>query len=247
MNKLALTGLAILFITVAVISCKHSNNLPEPTPTNNNGTGGNTGGNSGGNNGGGNNSDTALCFTRDILPIFISNCAKAGCHDAATRSDGYQFTDYNSIIAKDFVAGNADQTELYEKITEDRSDKIMPPPPASPLTQEQKMLIRRWINEGAQNTTNCGTGCDTTKYAYNADILPMINKYCVGCHSSSAAPKGIALDSYNGIVNAANTGQLLGAIRHETGYTAMPQGGSKLSDCEITIISKWINSGTPNN
>lgn len=243
-----------LLITVVIgllfaEACKHNSNMPVPAndttaQNNNNGNGGN--GNNGGGNGTG-NTDTGICFTRDILPIFISNCAKAGCHDAVTRQDGYRFTDYASIIAKDFVAGDAGQTELYEKITEDRPDKIMPPPPNAPLTTEQKDLIKRWINAGAENSTDCGSGCDTNNFAFAVDIQPIFDKNCKGCHNSQSAPLGVMLDSYAGIKAAADGGRLLGTIRHEAGFANMPQGGNKLSDCNIRQIEKWIDAGALNN
>ncbi|HEY9176184.1 MAG TPA: c-type cytochrome domain-containing protein [Flavipsychrobacter sp.] len=235
----------ILAGTLTIAACKHKGDTPVPV-TNNTG-GNNNGGNNGGNNNGGNNVDTGICFTRDILPIFVSNCAVPGCHDALTKSEGFQFTDYNSIVSKEFVPGNADATELYEKITEDKADKIMPPPPNSPLTSAQITLIRRWINEGAKNTTNCGSPCDTTKFTYAAEIQPIFDKYCKGCHSGAAAQKGIMLDTYSGASAVVGTGRLLGAIRHEAGFVAMPYGSNKMSDCEITKIEKWVAAGAQNN
>lgn len=245
--KKNLYAVVFAFTTVCIaIACKHNPEMPVPADSTNNNGGGTGNGNGGSSNSGGDNVDTGICFERDILPIFISNCAKAGCHDAASRQDGFQFTDYNSIISKEFVAGNANATELYEKITEDKPDKIMPPPPSTPLSSEQKDLIRRWINEGAQNSTNCSSGCDSNDFKFSTAVQPILDKSCKGCHSGSAAPKGILLDSYSGTVAAANSGRLLGAIKHLSGYTAMPQGGNKLSDCEILQIEKWINAGTPN-
>lgn len=221
--------------------CKHEPEVA-PQPVNN---GNNGGGN--GNNGNNGTDDSTICFERDILPIFTSNCVQSGCHDAISRQDGYQFTDYNSIVSKDFVAGNADATELYEKITEDRQDKIMPPPPNNPLTAEQIALIRRWINEGAKNTTNCATKCDTNTYTYSGAVQPMLAKNCYGCHSSSAPSGGIVLDDYTDVKAIATAGDLLGAIRHEQGYSAMPQGANKLKDCEIRQVEKWAEAGMLNN
>lgn len=243
MKKYTLLFLVALVSMLVVYSCQHKN-TPEPNNTNNNSS---TGGNGSGNNGNNNPTDTSLCFERDILPIFIANCTESGCHDAISRQEGYQFTDYNSIVSKDFVAGNADATELYEKITEDKADKIMPPPPNTPLSAQQIALIRRWINEGAKNTTNCSVNCDTNTFTYSGAVSKIVTKYCTGCHSGAAAPKGIQLDNYNGVQAVAANGQLLGAVRHDAGYTPMPQGGNKLSDCEIRQIEKWIATGMQNN
>jgi hypothetical protein len=190
--------------------------------------------------------DTALCFERDILPIFITNCARSGCHDAASRQEGYEFTSYATITSKKFTAGDPDETELFEKITEHDADKIMPPPPFSPLTNAQVNLVRRWIIIGAPNTTGCKSGCDSAKYSFAADIQPILNQNCRGCHSSAAPSGGIALDSHVGVSAVASNGRLLGAIRHEGGFTAMPQGGAKLSACKIKQVEKWVANGALN-
>lgn len=232
-------GFSILTI-ILIGACQHKYNGPIPNMTDTSATNViDTTGNS--------TVDTGICFTRDILPIFISNCAKAGCHDAQTRAEGYQLTDYNSIVSKKFVPGNANATEIYEKITEDKPKDVMPPLPAAPLTAEQKLLIERWINEGAKNTTNCSSPCDTNKFKFGNDIQPIMDKYCKGCHTGASAPLGIMLDSYNGVSAIANNGKLVGSITHQAGFVAMPQGGSKLSDCEIKKVEKWIESGTLNN
>src|SRR5690349_8075119 len=94
---------AVLLIAVALIiggSCVHKSTI-EPAGNTTTGTGG-TGDTTNGGGGGTNSGDTALCFERDILPIFQSNCAKSGCHDAASAQDGYVFTSYQTITAKKF-------------------------------------------------------------------------------------------------------------------------------------------------
>ena len=241
----------IFFSAVTFAACKHTIDSQQPTPVDSTNTGGGNGGggNGGGNGGGGNNpSDTALCFERDILPIFISNCAKGGCHDAATAEKGYVFTSYETITRKKFEHGNAEETELYEAMTEDDYDKIMPPPPSGPLQPEQIARIRRWINMGAPNSTNCSNGgCDSTQAAFAATIQPILNTACRGCHNANLASGGIRLDNHAGAAAAAGSGQLLGAIRHDAGFTPMPQGGNKLNDCQIAQISRWVANGTPNN
>src|SRR6185369_2683308 len=38
-------------------------------------------------------------FANDILPLFISNCAKSGCHDAASHQEGIILDTYSHIIS----------------------------------------------------------------------------------------------------------------------------------------------------
>src|SRR5688572_21285354 len=119
--------------------------------------------------GGGQSGSNLVCFETEILPIFQSNCAKSGCHDAITREEGYVFDSYENIIRKDIRPGSATNSEVYEVLFETGNDK-MPPPPNPDLTAAQKALIGRWINEGARNTTNCGTACDANQFKYGANI-----------------------------------------------------------------------------
>ncbi len=226
-------------------ACQHPGDDVQPTISSN-GTNSNNG-NSGTNNGS-TAADTALCFERDVLPIFISNCSMpGGCHDAISATDGYVFTSYATITAKKFRAGSPDETELYEKITEDKPDKIMPPPPNAPLTQQQRAIIYRWIKEGAKNTTGCVAGCDSTKASFAANIQPVLNQNCKGCHNSVGASGGVNLEAYAGVQTVAQNGRLLGAIKHLAGYSPMPKGGNMLSSCQIRQVERWISEGVQNN
>lgn len=197
-----------------------------------------------------NPADTALCFERDVLPIFISNCAKSGCHDAASHQDGYVFTSYATITAKKFSPGDPDDTELWEAINEDDPDKMMPPPGNARLTAQQKNRILQWILMGAPNSAGCSTGgggCDTANVTYSARIQPLMANYCAGCHSGAAPSGGINLSNHAGVAAVALNGRLYGAVSHTPGFAAMPQGGSKLSNCNIALIRVWANAGAPNN
>lgn len=192
--------------------------------------------------------DTGICFERDILPIFTSNCAMSGCHDVGTASEGFVFNNYENITSKDFTAGNPYDTELFEKITEDDPDKIMPPPPREALNASQIALIKRWIEEGAKNSSGCNSnGCDTSNVTFGTIIQPIINTNCKGCHNTASAGGGFNFEAYDGIKAAIDANKLLGSIKHLSGYIAMPQGGRQLSDCNIRQIEIWIADGALNN
>ena len=95
-----------------------------------------------------------------------------------------------------------------------------------------------------------GTDCDTSDVTFGATIQPMLQSYCYSCHSNSNASgngAGIRLENYSDVKTMADNGRLLGSISHENGYSPMPKGGSKLSDCQISQTQVWIENGTPNN
>ena len=92
-----------------------------------------------------------------------------------------------------------------------------------------------------------GNNCDTTNVTFSLSVKPIIDGSCNSCHSTISAQGGIVLDNHTALKGFADSGQLSGAINHQTGYSAMPKGGAKLSDCSISIIDKWIADGSPNN
>ena len=193
-----------------------------------------------------NGGTSEVCFQSQILPIFQSNCAKSGCHDAASHEEGYVLDSYANIIKKGLRPGDANNSKIYEVLFKNGSDR-MPQAPNAPLTTEQKALIGRWINEGAKNTINCGTSCDSTQFKYGANISPLLSTYCLGCHSGSTPSGNINLSTYAGVYNVAINGRLVGSVSHTAGYSAMPQNASKLSECQIAQIRKWVTAGALNN
>ena len=98
-----------------------------------------------------------------------------------------------------------------------------------------------------QQLLNPVSTCDTTIVTYSASVNPIITASCTGCHSGANAPLGIKLDVFADVSTNALNGKLLGAITHSAGYSPMPKNGAKLSDCNISKISKWISLGAPDN
>ncbi len=90
---------------------------------------------------------------------------------------------------------------------------------------------------------------DTTVSKFTSNVLPILSASCnyTGCHNTSSAASGVILDTYNGTKVQVGNGRLMGSINHSSGYSAMPKGTTKLSNCNIAIIQKWINAGALNN
>lgn len=239
MGKLFIILLA--FLSVFIYACKH---LPPESPT------APPGGTGTGIGGGGSN---AVCFQSDILPLFQSNCAKSGCHDASSNQKGYILDSYDNLFKKDgrFESNNIrvnspENSKLY-KVLFETGNARMPPPPNPDLTSFQKNLIARWINEGAKNTINCNVNCDSNQFKFSANIQPLLQNHCTGCHSGSTPPNGIDLTNYSNVKIVALNGLLHGVTAQLPGYAQMPKGSAKLPDCEIAQIRKWIQAGSLNN
>jgi len=184
--------------------------------------------------------NAAICFERDILPIFNSKCAMSGCHDAGTAAEGYDLSNYKNIVSDGVVKGKPNSSELYEVV----ADNEMPPKGYTKLSDAEKQMLYDWIADGAKNGINCAVKCDSAVSGFTAVIQPMMTKYCVGCHAYPNASAQVELSGYIGVKNAINQG-LLKSMDH-SGYYPMPKGGAKLSDCEINQVRNWIQRGAPN-
>lgn len=192
--------------------------------------------------------ENIIYFELDVLPILVSNCAFSGCHNSGTAADGIILSSYASVMASDVVRANRpSNSDLYEVITEDDPDDVMPPPPRPKLSNEQIATIRKWIEQGAKNEQCNDTACDLGEMSYNQHIKPILANRCVGCHGAVAPSGGITLHTYEGVRIVAMNNRLVGSIDHQLGYRPMPEGGAKLDTCMIRQVKLWIEQGSKNN
>lgn len=96
-------------------------------------------------------------FLRDIRPILASHCFKCHGPDEKTRKGGLRLDDPEEALkparseARAIVPGRPGDSELLRRIDTSDPDELMPPPSAKiPLTDTQKVLLRRWIAAGAE-------------------------------------------------------------------------------------------------
>ncbi len=180
-------------------------------------------------------------YVNDIQPILNSNCAYSGCHDVVTHKEGVDLSSYNQVMSTAGVsAGNPSASELYKKISEGEM------PPNNPLASAQQKKIYDWIKQGAKNN-ECTGSCDSVNVTYSQTIKPILDSYCLGCHSGNSPAAGISISDYSTTRVIAANGKLMGTIEHKAGYSAMPKNASKLSVCNIKQLKKWINDGIQNN
>jgi hypothetical protein len=238
--------IAVYILLGLFLSCKHA--IPEQNPGGGTGGGGTGGGGTGGGGSVGNCDPNVVYFQQQVLPILVSNCTMSGCHDAASHQDGVILTSYANVMnTADVDPGDPGGSKLYRVLIDNDPDDRMPRPPAAPLSDAQKNIIYKWIQQGAKDLT-CTSGCDTSAaVTFSASISPILTAKCTGCHGGTNPQAGINLSSYAGVKAKVNDGRLWGAINHLAGFSPMPKNGSKLSDCEIAKIKKWMDAGSPNN
>ena len=91
-------------------------------------------------------------FNRDIRPILSENCFYCHGQDANKREADLRLDVRTAALEHDaFVPGDPESSTLIERILSSDPDMQMPPPKSNRrLTDEQKVLLERWIAEGAE-------------------------------------------------------------------------------------------------
>jgi hypothetical protein len=99
-------------------------------------------------------------FGQDIRPILSKKCFQCHGPDEQNRKAGLRLdvtnTDDGAFRtrkgSKAIHPGAPDKSALWERISTDDQDDVMPPPEAKKeaLTTEEKSLIKRWIEQGAE-------------------------------------------------------------------------------------------------
>lgn len=83
--------------------------------------------------------------------------------------------------------------------------------------------------------------------SYSQKIVPVLQQYCYSCHSGNFPSGNIMMGTYTADKVIAQNGKLIGTVKHAAGFSPMPKGMSKLSDCQVTLIQRWIDGNMPNN
>lgn len=89
--------------------------------------------------------------------------------------------------------------------------------------------------------------CDTLNMSYSQHIEPILANNCNSCHGTGIGLGNVTLGSFSNLQTYINNGSLMGSIEHAAGYSPMPKGGTKLTDCNIAKFRAWINQGAINN
>jgi len=96
-------------------------------------------------------SGSEIQFNRQIRPILSENCFACHGPDKSHRQADLRLdVRDDAVAAKAIVPGDAEASQLMDRILTDDAELIMPPPDShKSLTSDQKELLKRWINEGA--------------------------------------------------------------------------------------------------
>jgi len=169
--------------------------------------------------------------------------------------------DYTSIL-KAVTPYNAEKSVAYQAITGKGFKQLMPP--GIPLSENDRILIRVWIDQGAVNTTctttggTGGTGGTTppsggsgNQVCFERDILPVLLSSCgtTGCHNQTTAKEGYIITSYASVMSnmvvagSPNSSRLYTAVANNN---MPPSSYTKLTTAEKDSIYNWIKDGALN-
>jgi YVTN family beta-propeller protein len=166
-----------------------------------------------------------VSFSRDILPVFESNCNFPGCHNSTDKQSGIDLTSWQSLMlhgsnyGAEIIPYNAKWSHLVQHINIDTniapvSEPLMPkalPPYSDGNLLEPSIinLLIRWINEGAKNDLGQTAYSNITRKAFvtnqASDFIAVINlennfviRYIkVGTLSNRlASPHNVAVDNH---------------------------------------------------
>ena len=100
-----------------------------------------------------------VSFSRDIRPLLSDRCFACHGPDEQERqatlrldqADGPEGAYRTELGIVGITPGSVDDSEVWLRIISDDEDQMMPPPEAhqKPLSDEEKRLIRQWIEAGA--------------------------------------------------------------------------------------------------
>ncbi|MEI7523415.1 MAG: c-type cytochrome domain-containing protein [Mariniphaga sp.] len=200
-----------------------------------------------------------VCFDTEISPIFLNKCAT--CHGQNRSKGGVAFYDYNSIFAS-VKPYDAQNSKAYKAITGKGFTQLMPPKGA--LSENERILIRVWIDQGAKNTlctitptpvvpvdtTHTG-GSTAGAVCFQRDILPILTSSCgtSGCHDAQTHREGYTIIDYASVMTnlvkagSPNSSRLYTAVANNN---MPPNSYTKLTQAKKDSIYNWIKNGALN-
>ncbi len=96
-------------------------------------------------------SEGSVSFNRDIRPILSDRCFACHGPDAESVAADLRLDLAEAAVENVIVPGDASNSELVRRIFSTDEDEVMPPAELhKPLTDSQKELLKKWIDQGAE-------------------------------------------------------------------------------------------------
>ena len=222
----------------------------------------------------------AIDFDRHVLPILEERCNS--CHHApfdrsgrlvnpkaSLRFDSFAEVMKGNLDGPVIVPNDLEKSRLYSVLNLPEDNDLFMPPKGGPMNQEQKDVIKRWIEEGAQPSKNTvsatkgGIPAPDEPVSFTNHILPLLEKRCLNCHGEPYVKNGrtikptagLQLDTYEMVMKGNLDGTIVSSgdptvstlyqvvILPDDDPELMPPKGDPLTEDERTMIKRWILEG----
>ena len=150
---------------------------------------------------------SSLTYTEDILPIFTSTCLDCHGPDESRRMLNLRL-DTQDFLSSHIVAGDPENSLLFQRISEDDMIRVMPPSSSGrTLTQQQIQIVRDWIEGGADwglelNETQRAELVEASErqVVFTREVRPILSRNCFQCHGPDEENRqmGLRLDTPEG-------------------------------------------------
>ena len=219
-------------------------------------------------------------FDRHVLPILEERCNS--CHHApfdrsgrlvnpkaSLRFDTFAQVMKGNLDGPVIVANDLEKSRLYTVLNLPEDDDLFMPPKGGPMDQEQKDVIKRWIEEGAKPSKNSvsatkgGIPAPDEPVSFTNHILPLFEKRCLNCHGETYVKNGrtikptagLQLNTHEMVLKGNLDGTIVSpgdptssalyqvVILPDDDPELMPPKGDPLSEDERTMIKRWILEG----
>jgi uncharacterized membrane protein len=106
------------------------------------------------------------------------------------------------------------------------------------------LLITAWgcVNRKQEVSPICKAE-SKVEIIYQNDIKGIIDANCNSCHNNKNHYGGVKLEDLSDVIFWAKSGELYDQIIPLGGNPPRMPKGNALSDCDVSVISKWINQG----
>lgn len=179
---------------------------------------------------------TPVTFKDLIYPHIIKNRCEA-CHNAnSDQSVMPNWALYSNAFAK------------KEKIMDRVFVKKDMPPVGMPISQEERNLIKKWIDSGApEKLTEPTPPTPTAQVNFQEHIKPRVFMvYCSACHNAEAEKNNSKLKDWANYQKASTNKDLIfqRVFVEKDPSKRMPLGAT-LPDNESKLLRDWITAGAP--
>ncbi len=207
-------------------------------------------------------------YVRDIRPLLAAACFS--CHGPNERARQADLRlDTEAFLATHVVAGDAEASPLFQRLT--TAERVGRMPPVSSglsLSDGAIEAVRAWIDGGAQWGAGLADAAGATPGASPAapersvdfarEVRPILAENCFSCHGpdEQGRQRGLRLDVEDGplaerapfggpVVVPGNAAESLLFHRITAAEAAerMPRGTDALSDDEVETLRLWIDQG----